>query len=101
MILGIYHPAQGVGHDTGVALIDEEGKILAAHSEERFSRVKMDGGFPFRAIEALQRIVSFKATDLSCVAVPFMSSGNKTREGANLLFSALRDPSLGLQQVRN
>lgn len=101
MILGIYHPAQGVGHDTGVALINEDGKILAAHSEERFSRVKMDGGFPFRAIEALQKIVTFKASDLSCVAVPFMSSGNKTREGANLLFSALRDPALGLQQVRN
>jgi carbamoyltransferase len=101
MILGIYHPAQGVGHDTGVALIDESGKILAAHSEERFSRVKMDGGFPFRAVEALQRIAPFKASDLSCVAVPFMSSGNKTREGANLLISALRDPALGLQQVKN
>ena len=30
MILGIYHPAQGVGHDTGVALIAEEGEVLAA-----------------------------------------------------------------------
>jgi len=101
MILGIYHPAQGVGHDTGVALITEEGKVLAAHSEERFSRVKMDGGFPFRAFEALQRIVPFKVSDLSCFAVPFMSSGDKTREGSHLLCSVLRDPSLGFRQLRN
>ena len=46
MILGIYPLAHGVGHDTGVALITEESNILAAHSEERFLQVKMDGGFP-------------------------------------------------------
>lgn len=101
MIFGIYHPAEGVGHDTGVALITEDGTILAAHSEERFSRVKMDGGFPFRAFEALQRMVRFAAADLSCVAVPFMSPGDKTREGSRLLCSSLRDPSLGIRQVRN
>ncbi len=101
MILGIYHPAQGVGHDTGVALITEDGNILAAHSEERFSRVKMDGGFPFRAVEALQRVVRFTPKDLSCVAVPFMSLGDKAREGSHLLLASLRDPSLGFRQSRN
>jgi carbamoyltransferase len=101
MILGIYHPAQGVGHDTGVALISEEGNVIAAHSEERFSRVKMDGGFPFRALEALQRTTGFTVKDLSGVAVPFMSTGDKAREGSHLVLSALRDPSLGMKQARN
>ncbi|HET8564445.1 MAG TPA: carbamoyltransferase C-terminal domain-containing protein [Candidatus Binatia bacterium] len=101
MILGIYHPAEGVGHDTGVALITEDGQILAAHSEERFSRVKMDGSFPFRAFDALQKAVRFTLKDLSCVAVPFMSLGEKVQEGSRLFFSSLADPQLGARQARN
>ena len=100
MILGIYHPAEGVGHDTGVALLTEDGRILAAQSEERFSRVKMDGGFPLRAIEALRRIARFTAADLSCVAVPFMSAKDKTREGLHLMLSSLKNPTMGLRQVQ-
>jgi len=101
VILGIYHPADGIGHDTGLALITEDGQILAAHSEERFSRVKMDGGFPFRAFEALQRIIHFTAKELSCVAVPFMSLREKVGEGSRLFFSSLADRQLGVRQARN
>ncbi len=101
MILGIYHPAEGVGHDTAVALVDETGRILAAHSEERFSRVKMDGGFPFRAVEALRRVVPFAPSDIEAVAVTFMSPGTRAREGGHLLASALRDPGLALGHARS
>ncbi len=101
MILGIYHPAQGVGHDTGVALIEEDGTILGAQSEERFSRIKMDGGFPFRAFEHLQKTFHFKASDLSSVAIPFMSVADKTAEGSHLILSALKDPALGFRHMRN
>ena len=101
MILGIYHPAEGVGHDTGIALIGDDGKILAAHSEERFSRIKMDGGFPFRAYEKLQQMISFKPSDLSHVAIPFLSGRDKFREGSRLLGQSLEDPNLVYQQARN
>jgi carbamoyltransferase len=101
MILGIYHPAQGVGHDTGVALIEEDGTILGAQSEERFSRIKMDGGFPFRAFEHLQKTFHFSPSDLSCVATPFMSVADKTTEGSHLFLSALKDPALGFRQMKN
>jgi carbamoyltransferase len=101
MILGIYHPAQGVGHDTGVALIKEDGTILGAQSEERFTRIKMDGGFPFRAFEQLKKAFHFSPSDLSCVAIPFMSFANKTAEGSHLILSALKDPALGFRQMRN
>lgn len=37
-------------HDSAAVLIDD-GKIVAAAEEERFSRVKHDSGFPTRAIE--------------------------------------------------
>jgi carbamoyltransferase len=101
LILGLYHPAQGFGHDTGVALVNREGEIIAAHSEERFSRVKMDGGFPFRALEAMQRRMGFSADDLQCVAVPFMSRWDQAREASLLCLRSFRDPSILYHQVRN
>jgi carbamoyltransferase len=94
MILGIYHPARGVGHDTGVALVSRDGRIVAALSEERLSRVKMDGGFPFRALEELQRMTGITWADLDAVAVPFLSPLDQAREGARLLAASLRDPQL-------
>ena len=36
-------------HDSAAALI-EDGQIIAAAQEERFSRVKHDDGFPVKAI---------------------------------------------------
>lgn len=94
MILGIYHPAQGSGHDTGVALTDRDGRIIAAVSEERLSRVKMDGGFPFRAIEAVMRMGGVSPRDLDFVALPFLSTSGQIAEGARLAATALVDPAV-------
>jgi carbamoyltransferase len=94
MILGIYHPAHGVGHDTGVALIDRTGRILAALSEERVSRIKMDGGYPFRALETIQRMTGVTWKDLDAVAVPFMAPGDQWREGLRLLAAGVSDADL-------
>lgn len=99
MILGIYHPARGVGHDTGVALVDESGRPVAAQSEERFTRVKMDGGFPFRAIESLLRDTGIRPGDLTAVAVPYMGIPQQMVEGVRLLAASLRDPVLAVRQV--
>ena len=94
MILGIYHPARGVGHDTGVALIDRQGHILAALSEERLSRVKMDGGFPFRALEMIRTMTGVEWRDLDAVAVPFLAPWDQLHEGARLLLASASDPAL-------
>ena len=37
-------------HDSGISLI-EDGEILFAAQEERFSRVKQDASFPYKSIE--------------------------------------------------
>ncbi len=100
MILGVYHPAQGVGHDTGVALVDRDGRIVAAMSEERLSRVKMDGGFPFRALEAVLRIGGVRPSDLDAVAVPFLSRSGQAAEGVRMLLAATMQPSLLVGQYR-
>ncbi len=91
MILGIYHPAEGQGHDSALALLDSRGRLLAAHSEERFSRIKMDGGYPFRALDALRKMFPFKAADLEAVALPYWESTAKLQElGRVALHSAVR-----------
>ena len=60
MILGIWD-----GHDAGACLVDPEaGRIVCAVNEERFTRRKLEVGFPRRAIETCLSI----ASDISEVA---------------------------------
>ena len=50
--LGISHLAPApFGHDSAVALLDEESNLFAI-SEERLSRIKHDGGHPSNAIQS-------------------------------------------------
>jgi carbamoyltransferase len=100
VILGVYHPAQGVGHDTGVALVGRDGRIIAAMSEERLSRVKMDGGFPFRALETVMRMGGVTPKDLDAVAVPFLGRADQVAEGARMVMSAVTHPSVLTGQYR-
>jgi len=100
VILGVYHPAQGVGHDTGAALVERDGRIVAAMSEERLSRVKMDGGFPFRALETILRMGGVRPQDLDAVAVPFLGRADQAAEGARMLLASVTQPSLLAGQYR-
>lgn len=53
-------------HDSAAVLIDD-GKIIAAAEEERFSRIKHDSGFPNRAIEFCLSKANIEAIDLNWV----------------------------------
>lgn len=53
-------------HDAAAVLIDD-GKIIAAAEEERFSRVKHDSGFPKHAIDFCLKQGGIKAKDLNWV----------------------------------
>jgi len=54
-------------HDAAAALIDD-GEIVAAAQEERFSRVKHDSGFPAHAVEFCLKFAGLRPTDLDFVA---------------------------------
>ena len=54
-------------HDSAVALL-RDGDIIAAASEERFTRIKGDAAFPSRALEWCLRDAGIGLTDLSAVA---------------------------------
>ncbi|HEY7818291.1 MAG TPA: carbamoyltransferase N-terminal domain-containing protein, partial [Vicinamibacteria bacterium] len=64
-ILGIWD-----GHDAGAALVDEsEGRIVCAANEERFTRRKLEVGFPAGAIEACLSEAGLAARDVEDVAI--------------------------------
>jgi carbamoyltransferase len=54
-------------HDSGAALI-EDGNIIAAAQEERFTRVKHDSGFPVKSIEYCLKQAGIKASDIDAIA---------------------------------
>ena len=62
------------GHDTG-AVIVKDGRILAAISEERLSRIKMDTQFPTRSIPAVMQIAGVKHEDIKHVVIPELRKG--------------------------
>jgi len=61
-ILGI----SGLYHDSAAALIGD-GEILSAAQEERFSRIKHDSNFPFKAIEFNLKNNNISLDDVSYV----------------------------------
>ena len=54
-------------HDSAVALL-RDGDIVAAASEERFTRIKGDPAFPARALEWCLRDAGISTRDLAAVA---------------------------------
>ncbi len=56
------------GHDAGAA-IAIDGRIVAAASEERFTRIKRQPGFPMRAIESVLSLAGVRASEIDRVGV--------------------------------
>ena len=64
--------------DSTVSLM-EDGRMLYAAAEERFTRVKLQDGFPWRALEdALQR-TGTSVDEIDCVTYPFLPWEEETR----------------------
>lgn len=64
IILGIH-----CGHDSSAAIV-VNGKLVAAASEERFSRIKNDSSFPIQAVSYCLSSCGISSQDLDCVAIP-------------------------------
>ena len=63
-ILGIWD-----GHDSGAALL-EDNKIVFASNEERYTKRKLEVGFPTNSINAALRYAGIKPQDIEVVAFP-------------------------------
>ena len=64
--------------DSTVTLV-EDGRILYAAAEERFTRVKLQDGFPWRALENALEASGTKADEIDSVVYPFLSYDEETR----------------------
>lgn len=64
--------------DTNVCLI-EDGRIIAALGEERLSRVKMQDGFPFLAMEDLFKRYDLTAESIDTVAYAFFDAEKEAK----------------------
>ena len=53
-------------HDSAAALIDD-GKIIAAAQEERFTRIKHDSNFPFKSISFVLEFANKKLSDIDYI----------------------------------
>lgn len=71
-VLGIHgfsaHSSRSM-HNSGVALL-KNGEVIFASDEERFSRIKNDGAFPFKALEAMYKETGITPKDITYVAMP-------------------------------
>lgn len=65
LILGLHD-----GKDAGVALL-EDGEVLFAANEERYSRRKLHFGFPFLTLERMQRHTGVRPGDVQAVTIGF------------------------------
>jgi carbamoyltransferase len=63
IVLGIHD-----GHNAAVCLMSQ-GAVLAAHQEERLSRVKNEAGFPRRALASVMAIAGVRADQIERVAM--------------------------------
>jgi len=63
--------------DTNASIVID-GKVVYAAGEERFSRVKMQDGFPWKSIEAGLKVAGIQAKDIDAVAYPFFTWEKET-----------------------
>jgi carbamoyltransferase len=63
--LGINYNAM---HDSAVALLDADGDLMYAASEERFTRVKQDGRFPRHSLRPVT------VRDVAAIGVPYLDA---------------------------
>jgi carbamoyltransferase len=85
-------------HESAVGIV-VDGKLVAAASEERFSRVKNDGGFPHRSLEFVLRqagVTPAQVDHVAYAALPFLKE--RARDvvgyGRNIAYEAVRSGDL-------
>ncbi|MGH7006628.1 MAG: carbamoyltransferase N-terminal domain-containing protein, partial [Alphaproteobacteria bacterium] len=62
--------------DSTVTIV-EDGRIVFAAGEERFSRVKLQDGFPWLALQAGLQYAGIEASEIDSVTYPFFTSAEE------------------------
>jgi carbamoyltransferase len=64
--------------DSTVSLMDD-GRMLYAAAEERFTRVKLQSGFPWKALDDALQTTGTTVDEIDCVTYPFLPWEEETR----------------------
>jgi len=64
--------------DSTVCLM-EDGHVLYAAAEERFTRLKLQSGFPWHALQNALEVTGTAAEEIDCVCYPFLDWQEETR----------------------
>ena len=64
--------------DSTVCLMDD-GQVLYAAAEERFTRVKLQSGFPWNALANALEVTGTAVEEIDCVCYPFLDWQEETR----------------------
>jgi carbamoyltransferase len=75
------------------AVLMHGGRVVAAAEEERFSRIKHDGGFPFQAIRWILESQGITLADIDQVAV-YWNPYNVAGRGRHIMQTLLCSPKL-------
>jgi len=84
MIIGL-----AIGHDASVSIADENGNILFAAAEERFSRAKGHIGAPYRALESGAKYLNLSRNELS--KIPHIVAGTTNSASLGWFYYLLLD----------
>jgi carbamoyltransferase len=74
LVLGI----SPLDKDSTVSIVSD-GKVLFAAGEERFTRVKLQDGFPYKSLEAALKYLGISSRDIDIVAYPFFEWPHEAR----------------------
>jgi carbamoyltransferase len=84
-------------HGGAAACLIEDGRLIAAAEEERFSRIKYQAGFPVRAIKYVLDEAGIQPQDLDHIGISRKPTANLMKKA---LFAFRRRPSLRLIRDR-
>jgi carbamoyltransferase len=96
IILGIWgYSADSAGptHESGACIL-ADGKLLAAVTEERLSRKKNDGSYPFAAIREVLRISGASEKDLDLVSLAGLSPFKRSAKMLRTQWDLFRDTGI-------
>ncbi|OGV37090.1 MAG: hypothetical protein A2X48_04570 [Lentisphaerae bacterium GWF2_49_21] len=89
----------GFSHDSSAALL-EDGKLAAAVQEERLSRIKHEGGFPYKSINYCLDSAGIKLDDVSAVAF-YAKKSNWDKVLFTLAKDSVLNPIYSISHIRN
>src|SRR5215207_6139894 len=64
--------------DSTVCIVDD-GEVVYAAAEERFTRVKLQSGFPWQSLENALKSIDASAADIDHVVYPFLPWDEETK----------------------